>query len=63
MGLGTVITMGVIGFGGSIVTHLLFSQGEAKKAQLVDIAVTAMLISTVVSCVTEAITQLYKLVG
>lgn len=33
MGLGTIITMGVIGFGGSLLSSLLYTQGEAKKAQ------------------------------
>lgn len=31
MGLGTIITMGVIGFGGSLLSSLLYTQGEAKR--------------------------------
>lgn len=63
MGLGTLITMGTIGFGGSLLVSLLYSQGESKKAQLLDIAVTAILITSVIACVTEAIVQLSKLAG
>ena len=50
MGLGTIITMGVIGFGGSLLSSLL------------DIASTAILITFVVGCVSEAIKALSNLV-
>ena len=62
MGLGTIITMGVIGYEGSLLSSLLYTQGEAKKAQLLDIASTAILITFVVGCVSEAIKALSNLV-
>lgn len=61
MGLGTIITMTVVGFGGSLLSKLLYTSGEASKAQLLDLASTAILITLVIGCVAEVIKALSQL--
>lgn len=61
MGLGTIITMTVIGFGGNLLSKILYTSGESSKAQLVDLASTATLITLAIGCVSEVIKALSNL--
>lgn len=61
MSLGAIITMGVIGVGGTILGKILETTGNSNGARFVEISAMATLAGTTVTCIGKAIGEIAKL--